>query len=95
MMARVLDFDSFVGVVVEELELDVGVPIVASTHLFEDLDFDSFLMIELVALVEHLADVREPPDELPVVETVGQCYELYLRAVGQSAAGKEEPGALR
>ena len=76
--AELRDWGSFRAAFANEFDLDVEA-VTKDASLYEDLGFDSLSMIHLQILVEELTGELLTYEVLPVVNTVGDAYDMYLQ----------------
>lgn len=55
-------------------------PYKRATRIFDDLDLDSLEALELLVIVESLAGLMVPPEETPLIFTLGDAYNYYQQA---------------
>ena len=85
--APVLGFERFAAAVLDELDIEVGFPVAATTDLYDEIGLDSLQAMELLLVVEGWSGRTDHLDDLPVVFTMGDAYAHYLAvAVGSQAA---------
>jgi acyl carrier protein len=59
------------------LDLDVTVPLHPHTGLYDDLGIDSIQALEMIFAIESHAGCDVPPDELPMLFTIGDAHEYH------------------
>lgn len=82
---QVLPFDRFASLVVQRLNLAYDQPVAPDDGLYTELALDSFQSLELLVIVEAMADVEVPPANLPEIYTMGDAYEYYRQLVAAEA----------
>jgi acyl carrier protein len=76
------DFARFAELIASELELQ-NVELLDTSGLYDDLALDSFAALHLLLYIEELAEVANPPIELPELYTLGDAYAYYWDLVGE------------
>lgn len=79
-----LPFDQFSTLVVERLRLP-DEPLAPDDGLYTTLALDSFQSLELLVVIEAMADVEVPPAVLPQLFTMGDAYEYYRELLAAEA----------
>jgi acyl carrier protein len=84
-----MTFDEFVARLQELLEVPFPEPVNAYDSLFEDLGLDSFKALQLLIIIETLAESLVPPETPPELYTLADAYEYYetLRAEAAELTG--------
>jgi acyl carrier protein len=80
MKVNVRDFEAFVAEIADFFGFGPG-GVRGTTRFWDDLDFDSLDVFELVMLVEALAGLDVPREETPILATVEDAYQYYRRCV--------------
>lgn len=77
-----LPFDEFVRRVVVLMALDPAPTAVdAAANLYEDWMLDSLQAFQLTIVIEAIAEVLVPPEELPPLFTLDDAYGYYTAMV--------------
>jgi len=77
--AQRVSFEAFAKGVLTATDVDVDGHVDQQTSLFDDLCFDSFHFLELLAFIDDLVDSPEPPDDPTNVFTLGDAYMYYVK----------------
>ena len=77
---QILNFDAFTSRLATELDLRPDAPLSADTAIVEDLGFDSFMLVEALAVIEEMDSLIDD-NAMATVSTLGDLYHLY--AVGR------------
>lgn len=72
-----LAFDAFAERVTGLLEIDLGRPLNPYDGLYDELALDSFQTLQLIVIIESLADVLVPPLDIPELYTVQDAHSYY------------------
>lgn len=83
-MVQPLPFDRFSAQVVERLRLPAE-PLTPDDGLFTTLALDSFQSLELLVVIEAMANVEVPPAVLPQLFTMGDAYGYYQELLAAEA----------
>jgi acyl carrier protein len=79
-----LDYDRMSARVAELLGLEIDGPIDPGVGLYDELGLDSFQALQLIVIIESLADAPVPPLDLPELFTMQDAYDYYVSLVGVS-----------
>lgn len=77
---QILSFDAFVSRLAAELDLRPDAPLGVDTAIVEDLGFDSFMLVEALAVIEEMDSLIDD-NAMGTASTLGDLYHLY--AVGR------------
>jgi acyl carrier protein len=72
-----MEFPDFVFMTTSQLHVEPSDAYDQSTRLVEDLGLDSFMLLDLIVLIETEAALDRPPIEIPVIVTLGDAYDYY------------------
>jgi acyl carrier protein len=78
-------FDTFATRIIDRLHLDYDDPVSPDDGLFTELALDSFQSLELMVIIEAMADVEVPPAVLPEMYTMGDAYRYYQELLAAEA----------
>lgn len=78
---HILTFESYVARLNRIIGPVVPVDAGEETTVSDDLGIESIRVYELVIVTENLASCDVPPDELPILFTLGDLYQYYLGCV--------------
>lgn len=72
--------------VAELLELEVDGPISPYDGLYTELALDSFQALQLIVIIETLADSPVPPLDLPELFTMQDAFDYYVSLASSADA---------
>src|SRR6478735_7763981 len=73
-----LSYDDFTCRLLDLLALEVEGPVNPYDGLYTELALDSFQALQLIVIIESLADAQVPPLDLPDLFTVQDAYDYYV-----------------
>lgn len=85
-MTTPLEFAAFSNELACRLQLDPVSAAQRSSNLFDDWGFDSLLAFQMVVVVEEMAELLAPVNDLPPIWTLGDAYDYYLQACAEADA---------
>jgi acyl carrier protein len=74
---RLLTFDDFAIRICALLGVESASAVLEHTSLFDELGLDSLQGLQLILVVEGLADIHVPPADLPLLLTMGDAYKYF------------------
>jgi len=76
-----LEFTTFATALLGRLRVDHRAhDLRPDASLFDELGLDSIQAFEMLLVIEEAAELMVPPDELPLIFTLGDAYGYYLKA---------------
>jgi acyl carrier protein len=76
-----LDYGALSRRVIELLNLDIEGEVDPTDNLYADLALDSFQALQLIVIIESLADTLMPPVDLPELYTMQDAFDYYATLV--------------
>jgi acyl carrier protein len=83
-------FEQFVANLIRVFSIDAD-DVGAGTGLYDDLGMDSIDAMRLLIVLEEWAAILLPPEEIPVLLTVGDAYEYYVSLCEYTDAMENDP----
>ncbi len=74
-----LSYDSFAARVLERLKFDQHRPVNPYDSLYDDVGLDSVQAFELIVIIEAMADIESPPEEMPEIYTMRDAFGYYVQ----------------
>jgi len=74
-----VEFNQFVERIAALLRVEIPTPINPYDSLYDDLGLDSVQALELMIVVEALAESLVPPMQMPELYTLADAFEYYRR----------------
>jgi acyl carrier protein len=81
-----LDLPEFAEALSTALEISFPDDATSESGMFSDIGLDSLQAFEMIIFIEAKANLMVPPDDLPMIFTLGDAYEYYLMAIDLAAA---------
>jgi acyl carrier protein len=84
---RDVTFEQFAETLLTRLRFGGPVQVEPGTGLYDELELDSVHALEMIVVIENMADIVVPPPELPELWTVGDAFAYYRTCV-EAASGE-------